>query len=91
MNSPQRDGWLGPHRIHAVVDRCCSAHTPYQDISIPSVRDRVRIEGYDEVFFIVYVNVRRRIVDLVCGERVGFLVDVPFSSIQPAVRQRIAS
>jgi hypothetical protein len=86
MTSRDDSGWLGPHRIHGLVDRCCAAHDGQSEAAIanPNIRDRVHIEGHDEVFFVVYVDVRRRLVDLVCGQRVGFLSDIPFSAVRPA-------
>jgi hypothetical protein len=50
---------------------------------IPQVRDRVCIEGHDEVFVVVHVNERSGWADLACIERVGFLTYVPLGSIRP--------
>ncbi|HEY2859978.1 MAG TPA: hypothetical protein VGJ21_16270 [Terracidiphilus sp.] len=95
MRIPQNDGgWIGPDRIHRMVDgRYPASVTGRHESpgSVPNIRDRVYIEGYDELFFVVGVDVRRQVVDLVCGERVGFLIDIPFSAIRPAAERRIAS
>lgn len=48
------------------------------------VRDRVRVEGHDEVFAVLYVNENRSWADLACIERVGFLTKVPLQKIRPA-------
>jgi hypothetical protein len=73
-------------RIRALVEECYTTHVLRggDAVAVPGMRDRVRVEGNDEVFFVVYVDMRRRIADLVCGERVGFLSDIPFSAIRPA-------
>lgn len=84
--------WLGPTRISNIVDRCYSALAPLRStVCIPAIRDRVHIEGHDEIFFVIYVDARRRIADVVCGERVGFLSDVPLSAIRPASSRRKAA
>lgn len=88
MTSRYDRGCLGPHRIHALPDPCCAGlQRPSEAAADPILRDRVRIKGHDEVFFVVYVDLRRRTVDLVCGERVGFLSSVPFSIIRPAAER----
>jgi hypothetical protein len=48
------------------------------------VRDRVRVEGHDEVFVVVHVSARHRWADLACVERVGFLTYVPLEKIRLA-------
>ncbi len=53
-------------------------------MKIPRVRDRVRVEGHDEVFVVVHVNERNSWADLACVERVGFLPEMPLRLIQPA-------
>jgi hypothetical protein len=45
------------------------------------VRDRVRVEGYDEVFAVLYVNESCTWADLACIQRVGFLTHVPLDKI----------
>jgi hypothetical protein len=50
---------------------------------IPRVRDRVRVEGHDEVFVVVYVSEGSGWADLACVERVGFLTQVPLALISP--------
>lgn len=80
---------LGPSRIGALVDSCYAAHSPaFTATRVPALRDRVRVEGHEEIFFVIYVDAHRRIADVVCGERVGFLSNVPFSSIRPASIRR---
>lgn len=46
------------------------------------VRDRVRVEGHDELFAVMYVNEARSWADLACLERVGFLTHVPLEKIR---------
>jgi hypothetical protein len=53
-------------------------------VPVPKVRDRVRLEGYDELFAVVHVNEREGWADLACLERVGFLTSVPLERIGPA-------
>lgn len=48
------------------------------------LRDRVRVEGYNEVFAVLYVNEAHTWADLACLERVGFLTHVPLEKIAPA-------
>ena len=57
---------------------------PFVEMRIPRVRDRVRVEGHDEVFVVVYVNDGKHWADLACVERVGFLTQVPLALISPA-------
>jgi hypothetical protein len=45
------------------------------------VRDRVRVQGHDEVFAVLYVNGARTWADLACIRRVGFLTHVPLEKI----------
>jgi len=45
------------------------------------VRDRVRVDGYDEVFAVLYVNAALTWADLACVQRVGFLTHVPLDKI----------
>jgi hypothetical protein len=52
--------------------------------SVLKVRDRVRVEGHDEVFAVVHLNEREGWADLACVERVGFLMHVPLERIRPA-------
>ena len=47
------------------------------------VRDRVRVDGHDEVYVVVYVNARDGWADLACVERVGFLSHVRLETIRP--------
>ena len=51
---------------------------------VPQLRERVRVEGHDEVFVVLSVNEARTWADLVCIERVGFLTHVPLENIRPA-------
>jgi len=44
----------------------------------------VRVEGYNEVFAVLYVNEAHTWADLACLERVGFLTHVPLEKIAPA-------
>jgi hypothetical protein len=48
------------------------------------VRDRVRVEGQDEVFVVLYVNEGRTWADLACVQRVGFLTHVPLEKLRHA-------
>lgn len=45
------------------------------------VRDRVRVEGYSEVFAVMYVNAANTWADLACLQRTGFLTHVPLEKI----------
>jgi hypothetical protein len=45
------------------------------------VRDRVRVEGYNEVFAVMYVNAALTWADLACLQRVGFLTHVPLEKM----------
>jgi hypothetical protein len=53
-------------------------------VKIPCVRERVLIDGRDEVFLVVWVDSARGVADLIpvseCG---GLEEDVPFSAIRP--------
>lgn len=52
---------------------------------IPTIRQRVMIEGRDEVFLVVWVDLRRNVADLVPVEGHKDLEeDVPFSKIRSA-------
>ena len=46
------------------------------------VRDRVRVEGHEEVFAVLYVNRAGSWADLACIERVGFLMHVPLEKMR---------
>jgi hypothetical protein len=48
------------------------------------VRDRVRVEGQDEVWAVLYVNEARTWADLACVQRVGFLTHVPLEKLRHA-------
>lgn len=63
-----------------------AAPIPAHSIFIPHLRDRVRVAGSPEIFFVVYVDLRRGVADLACAERVGFVSHVPFKSLFPAIR-----
>jgi len=50
---------------------------------IPTIRQRVKIEGRDEVFLVVWVDLKRGVADLVPVEGDKDLEeDVPFSNIR---------
>jgi hypothetical protein len=93
MSTQNPSIWLGPTRIRALVDDWFAAHACLDSAGayVPRVRERVRVDGHDEIFFIVYVDARHRLADVVCGERVGFLNDVPFSAIRSAGTRRTNS
>jgi len=63
-----------------------AGHIPAHSVYVPHLRDRVRMEGSGEIFFVVYVDLRRGVADLACAQRVGFVSHVPFKSLFPAVR-----
>ena len=86
MTAAARAARLDPAHIRAVVDDCYATHCHKDSTAapVPCMRDRVRVDGYDEIFFVIYVDTRRRTADVVCGQRVGFLSDVPFGAIHPA-------
>ena len=51
---------------------------------VPRMRERVCVEGRDEVFVVIYVDRERAVADLVSTERVGELLEsVAFSAIYP--------
>ena len=52
----------------------------------PKVRDRVCVEGRDEIYRVVHVNEEKGWADLACVERVGFLEHVPLELIRAAGR-----
>ena len=51
---------------------------------IPRVRERVVIHGRDGVFIVVWVDLMRRVVDLIpVNDGIALEEDVPFAGIQP--------
>jgi hypothetical protein len=53
-------------------------------MNVPSVRERVRLEGRDGEFIIVYVDRERQVADLIAAAgELHLEEDVPFSSILP--------
>jgi len=53
-------------------------------VRIPRVRERVRIEGRDDVFLVVWVDLEREVVDLIPIVDGGALEEsVPFHAIHP--------
>ncbi|HWG20381.1 MAG TPA: hypothetical protein VG225_07600 [Terracidiphilus sp.] len=53
-------------------------------LRVPRVRDRVHVDGHDGVFFVIYVDRVRKMVDVVSSARVGDLLEhLPFSAIHP--------
>jgi len=63
-----------------------AAPIPAHSIFVPHLRDRVRMAGSAEIFFVVFVDLRRGVADLACAQRVGFVSHVPFKSLFPAIR-----
>jgi hypothetical protein len=53
-------------------------------VRIPRVRERVRIDGRDEVFLVVWVDLEREVVDLIPIAEGGAVEEsVPFRAIHP--------
>lgn len=77
----QPEGTTGVERV---VDRVLPASDPFA-IRIPRIRERVRVDGQPDPFFVIYVDAQRQVADLVCARRVGFMLEqVPFAAIRPA-------
>ncbi|HWE85035.1 MAG TPA: hypothetical protein VG267_08830 [Terracidiphilus sp.] len=82
-----RERVLGPAKILKLVDRLYRAKMVTDAISgfVPRVRERVCVEGRDEVFVVIYVDRENAVADAVSMERVGDLLEsVPFSAMYPA-------
>jgi hypothetical protein len=82
-----RDKVLGPTRILKLVGRLYRAKMVTDAIAVfvPRVRERVCVEGRDEVFVVIYVDRENSVADAVSTERVGDLLEsVPFSAMYPA-------
>lgn len=78
---------LGSRQILEIVDRFYRAKVLADAVAshVPHLRERVCIEGRDEVFAVIYVDQGASVADLVSTERVGELLEsVPFSAIYPA-------
>lgn len=89
----QRAGVLGPGKIIELVDRLYQAKTVADAMAayIPRMRERVCIEGREEVFMVIYVDRERSLADLVSTEQVGELLEsIAFSAIYPAEPLRAA-
>lgn len=87
------DKVLGPARILKLVDRLYRAKMVTDAIAVfvPRVRERVCVEGRDEVFVVIYVDRENSVADAVSTERVGDLLEsVPFSAMYPAEPLRAA-
>jgi hypothetical protein len=53
-------------------------------VRIPRVRERVRIDGRDDVFLVVWVDLERELVDLIPIAEGGALEEnVPFRVVRP--------
>jgi hypothetical protein len=88
LTEPQRARGrpLGPGGIVALVDRFFRAKmvTDATAQYVPRIRERVCVEGCDEVFVVIYVDRERAVADLVSTGRVGELMEsVAFSAIYP--------
>ena len=78
---------LGPGKIMAVVDQYYKAKMVSDAVSqyVPRMRERVCVEGRDEVFAVIYVDETRSVADLVSTEQIGEVLEsVAFSAIYPA-------
>ena len=74
----------GATGVEKVVDRVLPAAVPLA-IRIPRIRERVRVDGQADPFFVIYVDTQRQVADLVCARSVGFTLEqVPFTAIRPA-------
>jgi len=53
-------------------------------VRIPRVRERVRIDGRDDVFLVVWVDLEREVADLIPIAEGGAVEEgVPFQAIHP--------
>lgn len=78
---------LGPARLLELVNRFYQAKMVTDAIAefVPRLRERVCVEGREEVFVVIYVDPERAVADLVGTERVGDLLEsVPFTAMYPA-------
>jgi hypothetical protein len=58
-------------------------------VRIPRVRERVRIDGRDDVFLVVWVDLDREVVDLIPIAEGGALEEsVPFCAIHAVADER---
>jgi hypothetical protein len=58
-------------------------------VRIPKVRERVRIEGRDDLFLVVWVDLERGVADLIpIADGGGLEESVPFRLIQPVADER---
>jgi hypothetical protein len=77
---------LGPDGIVSLVDRLFRAKvvTDATAEHVPRMRERVCVEGRDELFVVIYVDRERAVADLVSIGQVGELMEsVAFSAIYP--------
>lgn len=78
---------MGPARVLELVDRLFRAKTVTDAMTgyVPRLRERVCVEGRDEVFVVIYVDRDAAAADVVSTEQVGDLLEcVPFTAIYPA-------
>jgi hypothetical protein len=58
-------------------------------VRIPRVRERVRIDGRDDVFLVVWVDLECEVVDLIPIAEGGAVEEsVPFRSVHPVPDER---
>lgn len=77
---------MGSSAIVALVDRFFRKRMVTDAIAeyVPQMRERVCVEGRDEVFVVIYVDRKSSMADLVSTEQVGELLEsVAFSAIYP--------
>lgn len=81
---------LGPGKIMALVDRLYNEKTVADAMTeyVPRLRERVCVEGRDEIFVVIYVDRERSEADLVSTGQVGEVLEsVAFSAIYPCPPQ----
>ncbi len=81
---------MGPSAIVELVDRFYRKRMVADAIAeyVPRMRERVCVEGRDEVFVVIYVDRKSNVADLVSTEQAGELLDnVAFSAIYPEPRK----
>ncbi len=77
---------MGSSAIVALVDRFYRKRMVADAIAeyVPRMRERVCVEGRDEVFVVIYVDPETAVADLVSTEQAGELLEsVAFSAIYP--------
>jgi len=83
----------GTGGIIALVDRLYQAKMVTDTMAeyVPRLRERVCVEGREEMFVVIYVDRKRTVADLVSTDRVGEMLEsVSFSAMYPECPPRAA-